>query len=234
MRQIGKIPRILSVKKINGLLIHVIFKNGEERIIDFNQVLNKLKINTLSPITRLRKPEEFKKVRLVNHTLSWDNIDQYVVFNGKKIKIPFEIGADVLYSLSTPVPKTGGIGQMMKEARTKAGLSQEVLAARSGTTRSYISKIENNQSGIEVDTLKRIVETGLGATLDISIRPGKNTRSTQGTTNNESRSLYGAINNLSGIRNPKNDVIRHSVKQFTVGREVHSIGGKKKLKKSKG
>ena len=40
----------------------------------------------------------------------------------------------------------------------------------SGTTRYYISRIENERSDIEVATLRKIVEIGLGKHLEISIK----------------------------------------------------------------
>jgi len=48
-------------------------------------------------------------------------------------------------------------------------MSQSDLALASGTSRTYISKIENNRSDVELDTLRKIVETGLGKKLEIKI-----------------------------------------------------------------
>ncbi|MEO0341718.1 MAG: helix-turn-helix transcriptional regulator, partial [Bacteroidota bacterium] len=61
------------------------------------------------------------------------------------------------------------IGHKIKEARKEAGLTQEELALRSGTSKHYISRLENNKSDIELLTLKKIVEAGLGRQLDIKI-----------------------------------------------------------------
>ncbi|MBK6902797.1 MAG: helix-turn-helix transcriptional regulator [Saprospirales bacterium] len=54
------------------------------------------------------------------------------------------------------------IGLMIKQARKEAGLTQEELARKSGTSKHYISRIENNKSDIELLTLIKIVEAGLG------------------------------------------------------------------------
>jgi len=48
-------------------------------------------------------------------------------------------------------------------------MSQQELALVSGTSRTYISRIENNRSDIELDTLRKIIETGLGKKLEIKI-----------------------------------------------------------------
>ena len=60
------------------------------------------------------------------------------------------------------------IGVMIQEARKKKGLTQEELAEKAGTSKAYISKIENNKNEVRFSTLKKIVETGLGGRLNIS------------------------------------------------------------------
>ena len=62
------------------------------------------------------------------------------------------------------------IGFLLLEARLEKGLTQEQLAAKSGTTKSYISKIENNIKEVRISTLQKIVETGLGGHLELSIK----------------------------------------------------------------
>ncbi|HEY0058762.1 MAG TPA: helix-turn-helix transcriptional regulator [Flavisolibacter sp.] len=173
MRRIRKIPRIIKVSEVKGLTVTVVFNNGEKRVINFQEVFDSFNINRRSPEYKLLMPSEFSKLKLRNYTLSWDNVGQYVKINNTKTKVPYEIGPDVLYKLSKPAPPENGlsIGLMLKEAREKAGITQEALAQRSGTTRNYISRIENDQSGIELSTLQKIVETGLGQTLQIGIKP---------------------------------------------------------------
>jgi len=62
------------------------------------------------------------------------------------------------------------IGALIHEARLKRGLTQEQLAEKTGTTKSYISKVENNIKEIRFSTLKRIVELGLGGRMELSIK----------------------------------------------------------------
>lgn len=62
------------------------------------------------------------------------------------------------------------IGLLIKEARQEKGITQEELAQRVGTTKSYISKIENNVKEVRLSTLQRIVEEGLGGQLKLSIK----------------------------------------------------------------
>lgn len=64
------------------------------------------------------------------------------------------------------------IGMMLQEARLKSGLTQQELADKVGTTKSYISKIENNVGEARISTLEKIVELGLGGQLELNIRLG--------------------------------------------------------------
>lgn len=61
------------------------------------------------------------------------------------------------------------IGAMIHAARLEKGLTQEQLAEKVGTTKSYISKIENNIKEVRLSTLKKIVELGLEGELKLSI-----------------------------------------------------------------
>lgn len=62
------------------------------------------------------------------------------------------------------------IGALLQEARLAKGLTQEELAAKAGTTKSYISKIENNLKEARISTLQKIVALGLGGRLELTIR----------------------------------------------------------------
>ena len=62
------------------------------------------------------------------------------------------------------------IGALILEARLEKGLTQEQLAEKIGTTKSYISKIENNLKEVRISTLQKIVELGLGGHLELSIK----------------------------------------------------------------
>ena len=61
------------------------------------------------------------------------------------------------------------LGVMIQELRKENGLTQEQLARKCGTTKTYISRIENNASDIRLSTLMRIVREGFGRHLRLSI-----------------------------------------------------------------
>ena len=60
------------------------------------------------------------------------------------------------------------VSEMLKEARREAKLTQEQLAEKAGTKKSYISKIENAKGNIQLSTLIRIFETGLNRKIGLT------------------------------------------------------------------
>jgi DNA-binding XRE family transcriptional regulator len=172
MRKIVKMPRILKIEKIEGLQIYVIFNNGETRLLDFGKILNDWDIKESDIENKLYDFSEIKKVKLRNQTLSWDNLTIKLIDDkGQENDFPYEIGSDVLYKLSQKSNiQTQGYGDIIRKARLKAGLTQDELAHRAGTTRFYISRFENNKSDIELSTFKRIIESGLGKRLNLEIK----------------------------------------------------------------
>ena len=62
------------------------------------------------------------------------------------------------------------LGVLLEEARLKLGMTQEELAKKSGTNKSYISRIENDASDIRLSTLMRIIQDGLGGQLKLSVQ----------------------------------------------------------------
>lgn len=62
------------------------------------------------------------------------------------------------------------LGVLLEEARTKLGMTQEELAEKCGTNKSYISRIENNASDIRLSTLMKIIQQGLGGHLKLTLQ----------------------------------------------------------------
>jgi DNA-binding XRE family transcriptional regulator len=89
-----------------------------------------------------------------------------------EFEVAFDLDPIVLYEESEPDEernKRYQIGGLLKKARKQAGLTQEELAERSGTTKNYISRVENNKSDVELGTLIKIIEIGLGKRMEINI-----------------------------------------------------------------
>ena len=61
------------------------------------------------------------------------------------------------------------ISEMLKDARKEANMTQEQLAEKVGTKKSYISRLENGRCDIQLSTLYRIFEFGLGKRINLLI-----------------------------------------------------------------
>jgi len=60
------------------------------------------------------------------------------------------------------------VSEMLKEARKEAKMTQQELAEKAGTKKSYISKIENAKGNIQLSTLIRIFEKGLNRQIGLT------------------------------------------------------------------
>ena len=99
-----------------------------------------------------------KKTANKNLTPFADHLDQQYGKRGTTEREKFEVGLE-----------TFKLGVMIKELRKENGLTQEQLAERCGTTKTYISRIENNASDIRLSTLMRIIREEFGKRLKLSV-----------------------------------------------------------------
>ncbi len=60
------------------------------------------------------------------------------------------------------------VSEMLKEARKDANMTQQELAEKTGTKKSYISRIENAKGNIQLSTLIRIFEKGLNRKIGLT------------------------------------------------------------------
>ncbi len=65
--------------------------------------------------------------------------------------------------------KAFAIGEILRDARKDAHMTQEELAQKTGTRKSFISRIENGHSDIQLSTLYRLVEIGFGKRVNLTI-----------------------------------------------------------------
>lgn len=170
-KKVTRLPRILKINEIKGMKISVLFNSGQDRILDFEKIFHEIGVTKKSAEHKLLEPIELKKVELSNYTLSWNNVKTKVKFKDKILEFPYEIGADVLFKWSEPDIQREElrVGDMLKALRVKEGLTQNEVAYLSGTSRTYISRIENNQSDIELFTLEKIVKAGFNKRLKLQI-----------------------------------------------------------------
>ena len=174
MSKTTKIPSILKINQVDGWRINVVFSNGEYRTIDFEQFFQEHNFSNDPLRAKLLDQTFFQSVALHEGTLRWPTLLQKIeLSNGMTFEVPFDLDPIVLYDQSTPdLNRNPGVnvGEVLRQARKEAGLTQEELAKRSGTTKHYISRIENHHADIEVGTLQKIVELGLGKQLEIQVK----------------------------------------------------------------
>lgn len=65
--------------------------------------------------------------------------------------------------------KAFAIGEVIKEERRLASMTQQQLADKTGTKKSFISRIENGHSDIQLSTLYKLLELGLGRKISLII-----------------------------------------------------------------
>lgn len=99
-----------------------------------------------------------KKTINSNLTSFEDHLDQQYGERGTPERENFEEGFEAFK-----------LGVMIQELRKENGLTQQQLADKCGTTKTYISRIENNASDIRLSTLMRIIREGFGKQLRLSI-----------------------------------------------------------------
>ncbi len=93
-----------------------------------------------------------------NITTFEEHLDNRYGKTGTTTRIDFEIKA-----------KSFAIGEILREARKEANMTQEELAQKTGTRKSFISRIENGHSDIQLSTLFKLVEIGLEKQLNLTI-----------------------------------------------------------------
>ena len=65
--------------------------------------------------------------------------------------------------------KAFAVGEVMRNERHSANITQQQLAEKTGTKKSFISRIENGHSDIQLSTLYRLFEVGLGRKISFTI-----------------------------------------------------------------
>ncbi len=93
-----------------------------------------------------------------NLTSFTDHLDTQYGKRGTEVRESFEEGFEAFK-----------LGVMLQELRKDSGFTQEQLAQKCGTTKTYISRIENNASDIRLSTLMRIIKEGFGKQLRLSL-----------------------------------------------------------------
>lgn len=173
MKGLRGIPRVLKINKIDGRILSLLFNNGYSKLVNIEDIITEGKPVKAGSLAEqiLSSDEVFNTVQVLGSSIGWPGVGIYRKdFSGNSKFYPYDIDPLVLFNAGEMDQHHNmDLGSKIKSLRKKIGLTQEELANRVGTTKNYISKLENNKSDIELLTLKKIVEAGLNGTLHIDI-----------------------------------------------------------------
>jgi DNA-binding XRE family transcriptional regulator len=167
-----RLPRISRILGIEPFIITALWTTAEIRQNDFTPLFSQWKAENDTRLFPLFDFDTFKQVAISPaHTFHWPTVPVCIELARRTIEGVLDLDPDELYRQSTLVQRTEqlAIGSLLRKARQDAGLSQLDLATRSGTTRNYISRIENGKSDIQLETLNKIVQLGMGKQIRVEI-----------------------------------------------------------------
>ncbi|MCE4215886.1 helix-turn-helix domain-containing protein [Aquirufa antheringensis] len=108
-----------------------------------------------------------------NLTTFQSHLDEYYGKRGTLTREEYEEGFEAFK-----------LGAILRELRLEQGLTQKQLAQKCGTSKTSISRIENNAGDIRLSTLMRIIRVGLGRQLTFSLDiPSNVVKSLSGVVN---------------------------------------------------
>ncbi|MBI4645153.1 MAG: helix-turn-helix domain-containing protein [Bacteroidia bacterium] len=166
------LSRINKIWNIEPFKITALWNNGEVREIDFSPMFKRWQKDKCTLLLPLMDYEIFKTVKVSDtKTLCWNNVPISHTLNGKLHTSPLDLCPDTLYKESRLINKSEplNIGSILKETRKRFRLTQKQIAVNCGTTHAYIARIEKGETNVQVDTLNRIIELGMGRKLHLEI-----------------------------------------------------------------
>jgi DNA-binding XRE family transcriptional regulator len=167
-KRFSQLPKLASVEVRDKDNLIVTFQSAERRLLELDSAEEQFGESLPRGPVRINEwgalewPEAPIKLEKVGSLIEYIDVPQS----------RYSLGADTVRQLSVPLEPDFRqvLGRQLKSLRKELGLSQLDVANRIGTQRTYISHIENGHSDLEIQSLKRIVEVGLGRELEISIR----------------------------------------------------------------
>lgn len=165
--------RILKIRHSNFPNIAFVAGNGEHRTIDLKKHFKRLKLSESDFGYQILKDKNlFNTVSLEENALAWKQLQSTVKLpSGKSLTTFFHLDPVMVLKHSEPEMRKLGydIGQEIREARLCQDMSQQELAEKIGTSKHYISKLENSKTDFEFKTLQKVVELGLGKNIHLTI-----------------------------------------------------------------
>lgn len=173
LKSFKSFPRVLKLETRNDYKLSLLFNNGRYRLVDLKELFNeifKMKPDFFA-YRIIQDKKVFEQVIVDGHSVAWPNVTvSRQNFSGETIQMAFDLDPAVLYANSVPdQAKSLNIGALVRRERKKAGLTQQQLAEKTGTNKQYISRLENDKSDVELNTLRKVLEGGLGKALRIEV-----------------------------------------------------------------
>lgn len=165
--------KIIKINKIEFPLISFVSRNGEYRsinIVNYFKNINLKKDDFGYEI--IENIELFNSVSLIDNALAWVKINKIINLpSGNKIEAFFHLDPILTIDYSEIISNTSSheIGDKVRNVRKQLNITQDELAKRIGTSKHYISKVENSKTDIEFKTLKKIFEVGLNKRIHIDV-----------------------------------------------------------------
>ena len=149
--------KAINLEFKGGTTLQVTFQSGEIKSFDMARMFAKY-----PQLEALEDREFFLSGKLLGHYgIRWnDDLDI-------EAETIYEDGTDVGFAT---LPIGLRVGNVLCEARAKAGISQAELSSKTGIDQSDISKLERGAGNPSIMTLEKI-SSALGMKLDIRILP---------------------------------------------------------------
>lgn len=167
------LKKILKVEAVSETVLLMLFSNGHYRRVDMLDFLKKFDVQKGDlGYELIENPKLIPQVEVVDYALTWKKISRvFDLPSGKKFEAYYQPDPDVMYQESEPDPDRSSrveFGAVIRKVRKELGMTQEELANKIGTKKTYISKVENDKSDLELFTLQKIFEIGFGKKMMLS------------------------------------------------------------------
>ena len=158
---------ILEIRHVEPFRITCLWNTGEVQTNDFTSYLR----GKNERLHGLADAAAIQQVRVADGTLQWPQVLVSGLYKGSLTEQPLTLDPEVLYAESQPVGMSLRtlMSFQLRQARLTAGLTQTQLAALSGTTKEYISRLESGKADFQVSTFDRILQQGLGKHAEVLI-----------------------------------------------------------------
>lgn len=167
------VNRILKIIKLDFPNISFISNSGDYMILNVKELFKKINIKKSDfGFEILTDRKTFDSVKLVDNALAWENVVKQIHLPNDEIFETF-FHLDPIISIENSLRDESLndeiiLGRQVKELRKRQHLSQDELGKLIGTTKHYISKIENNKTDPEFKTIRKIYEVGLNKSFIIA------------------------------------------------------------------